>query len=235
MSRPRVFISVLAAILCLWAVAAHAITLPVTDDTFARKDSPNAQSGSAAALSVDNRNLNRERITYALFDLALLPPNATVHQAVLRVFVNQVSQPGTLHVQVVTGGAWTEQSLTWNTAPATDAVPAVMVSIFATDQGSYVSVDVTAVVQEWVNNTQPNLGLALRGASPALNITLDSKENTNTSHPMELEVVLEGGPTRPQGPPGPTGPQGLQGPPGHRGCKDRRGQPGQPGQPGRRA
>jgi hypothetical protein len=43
------------------------------------------------------------------------------------------------------------------------------------------------------------------GDSPAPNIALDSKENTSTSHPMELEVVLEGGPA---GPPGPTGAQG---------------------------
>jgi hypothetical protein len=53
---------------------AHAITLQVTDDAFAQKESPNAQSGASAALSIDNRNLNKEHIAYALFDLALLPP-----------------------------------------------------------------------------------------------------------------------------------------------------------------
>ena len=58
----------------------------------------------------------------------------------LRFFVHKVSQAGTLHIQMVTGGAWTEQTLTWNTAPATDAVPAATASIFATDEGSYVVV-----------------------------------------------------------------------------------------------
>jgi hypothetical protein len=209
----------------------HAITLHVTDDAFIQREAPNAKSTAATALSVDNRNLNQEHITYALFDLSLLPLNAAVNQAVLRFFVNKVPRPGTLQIQVVTG-AWSEQTLTWNTAPASNAVPAVTASIFATDQDSYVSVDITPVVQAWINGTQANLGLAIRGASPVLNMALDSKENSGTSHPMELEVVLEGGPAGPQGPPGPTGPQGPVGPQGATGPQGLQGLQGVAGPPG---
>jgi hypothetical protein len=106
---------------------------------------------------------------------------------VLRFFVQNVAQAGKIHIAVVTGGPWAEQTLSWNTAPGVAAVPAVTASIFAADEGSYVTVDITSVVQTWVNGTQANLGLALRGDSPALNMTLNSKENTGTSHPMELE------------------------------------------------
>jgi hypothetical protein len=217
---------------------ARAITLTVTDDSFIQKDAPDAIPASASSLFVNNRFPNSERITYALFDLSLLPPNAAVHQAVLRFFVNKVSQAGTLRVQVVTGGAWTEQALTWNTAPATDAVSPITASIFATDEGSYVAVDVTPVVQAWVNGTQANLGLALQGASPRPSIGLDSKENTATGHPMELEVVLEGGPPGPAGPRGPRGLQGLQGatgpqgPPGPQGATGPQGPQGPQGEPG---
>ena len=81
---------------------AHAITLHVTDDAFTLKALPNAPSGSAALLSVDNRNLTKEHITYALFDLSLLPPNAAIDKAVLRFFVNHVAHAGTIKIYVVT-------------------------------------------------------------------------------------------------------------------------------------
>ena len=77
---------VLAAMLCRWTGVAHAITLHVTDDTFTQQESPNAHPGSAASLSINNRNLTKEHITYALFDLALLPPTAAIDKAVLRFF-----------------------------------------------------------------------------------------------------------------------------------------------------
>ena len=83
MRRPLACIGVLAAILCLWTVVTHAITLYVTDDTFTQKEAPNAQSGSATSLSVNNRTLSKEHITYALFDLSLLPPNAALDKAVV--------------------------------------------------------------------------------------------------------------------------------------------------------
>jgi hypothetical protein len=69
--------------------------------------------------------------------------NAIIQQAVLRFFVNKVSQAGTLSIAAVTGGPWDEHTLTWTVAPATDAVPVVTASIFATDEDSYVTVDIT--------------------------------------------------------------------------------------------
>ena len=143
----------------------------------------------------------------------------------LRFFVNKVAQAGTLQILVVTQ-QWTEKTLTWNTAlvPASAAVPAGETSIVQADADSYITIDITHVVQQWVNDPLTNLGLALRGESPALNIALDSKESTSTSHPMELEVVLAGGlagTPGPQGTPGATRGRdgyrrGRRGPPGHR-------------------
>jgi len=193
-------LGVFTALLGLWTVTAHAITLHVTDDTFIQKEAPTASSGAAGSLSINNKNLTKEHITYALFDLALLPLHVTLDKAVLRFFVNQVGQPGTIKIYVVTGGAWAEQTLTWNNAPASvAAVPTIITSIFAADAGSYVTVDITQIVQDWVNGLRPNLGLAIRGDSPALNIALDSKENASTSHPMEREVAFAGGVAGPAG------------------------------------
>ena len=216
MRRPKALIGVLTTLLCLGTGVAHAITLHVTDDTFIQKESPNVQSGSVASLQVDNRNLNKEHITYALFDLSLVPSDAVLDKAVLRFFVNKVTQAGTMQILVVTR-PWAEKTLTWNTAsPASAADPAVKTSIVQADADSYITIDITHVVQQWVNDPQTNLGLALRGESPALNIALDSKESTSTSHPMELEVVLEGGLAGTPGLQGPAGPQGPQGRRRHR-------------------
>jgi hypothetical protein len=104
MRRSIAGIGVLAALLCLWTVVAHAVTLHVTDDTFTQKEAPTTQSGAAASLSINNKNLTKEHITYTLFDLSLLPPSAPIDRAVLRFFVNQVAQPGKLKFQWRPGG-----------------------------------------------------------------------------------------------------------------------------------
>jgi hypothetical protein len=192
--------------------------LHVTDDTFSQKERPTTLSAAAASLEISNTNLAREHITYVLFDVAdLLAPNTVIDTAVLRFFVNTVLQAGQLNIFVVTSGGVNEQTLTWNTAPPIDTTAAASVSISPNDKGTYVTVPLTAVVQNWVANPATNFGLAIRGGSPAVSMALDSKENTSASHPIELEVVLTGGPIGPMGPQGPAGPQGVQGATGPQG------------------
>ena len=129
----------------------------------------------------------------------------------------------------------------WNTAPVSiAAVPAVTASIFAADADSYVAVDSPMSSRIGVNGISPNLGLAIPGNTPALNIALDSKENACTSHAMTLQVALTGPPgpqgaTGPQGPPGPQGATGPQGPQGLLGPKGRRVTQGPRAPPARRA
>ena len=48
MRRLIAYISVLAVLLCLWTVAAHAITLSPTDDTYVQQASPTSPSGGTA-------------------------------------------------------------------------------------------------------------------------------------------------------------------------------------------
>jgi hypothetical protein len=207
--------------------------LNVTDDAFTQKDKPTTTSGTATSLAVKNsQGTAKEHITYALFDLDLLPDSTNIDRAVLRFFVKNVSQAGKLQIYEVTG-AWTEQTLTANNAPASvAATPAV--SIGTADKGSYVMVDITQMVRNWVADpvNHPNFGLAIRGDSPALSIHLDSKETTSTSHPMELEIVLVTGPAGPPDPTGPTGPSGAMGPQGPIGPQGPQGPQGEPGPQG---
>src|SRR5262249_3980877 len=108
----------LVFLLSLWTGGAHARTFNLTDDTYSQQGNSNTQNsvsgGSATSLVVANVAAGSERITYALFDpLALLPLNTHIDKAVLRIFVDQVTTPGQIRIYQVTGGAWTEQSLTW--------------------------------------------------------------------------------------------------------------------------
>jgi hypothetical protein len=154
------------------------------------------------------------RHAYARFDLeplASLPPGTPVGRAVLRAWVGAVPVPGSIDVHPALQ-PWDEGTLTWNTAAALG--PAIAsVAIAADDRLDYVTVDVTDLVQDWLDGALPNQGLALVPGSGGVRVDLDSKESPFTSHPMELEVVLEAA-VGPPGPAGPAGPPGPQGPPG---------------------
>ena len=84
---------------------------------------------------------------------------------------------------------------------------------------SFHDFNLTTLVQGWITTPASNFGVELQ-ASGTTNITIDSKENANTSHPAVLEVDLSGpaGPAGATGAKGATGPQGPAGPAGARGA-----------------
>ena len=57
---------------------------------------------------------------------------------------------------------WTEMNVTWNNQPSF-AESYGSVDIVANDSWGYVNLDVTTLVQAWVNGSYPNYGIMLRG------------------------------------------------------------------------
>ena len=55
------------------------------------------------------------------------------------------------------------------------------------NQNQFVIIDITALVQGWVNRSIPNYGLALALVGTQGSLSFDSKESTFTSHQPELE------------------------------------------------
>ena len=152
--------------------------------------------------------------TYLRLGLSSLPAGtvgADVSKATLRLWVDSTIRPGTFDVVQVTG-AWSEGTLTGMNEPALGVTIASGVPITAQDSQSFVDVDVTSMVQSWLDGA-PNLGVCLVGANGAY-FRIDSKENSKTSHPATLEVFLVGGGSTLQGPVGPQGPAGADGAPG---------------------
>src|SRR5580704_5675352 len=157
---------------------------------------------------------------FVRFDLSPLPAGATVTQAFLRIFVNQVvnlSGPsGTINIFEL-NGAWTEGTLTTTNTPPKFPAPMFTFSVAPSNAKTFMLIDVTQAVKDWQSGARTNYGLTLVPSNTStLTLKLNSKRNIETSHPMELLVTLAGtpGPTGPQGPQGMTGPQGPTGPQG---------------------
>ncbi len=167
--------------------------------------------------------------TLTRFDLSTLPADAVgddVARATLRLWVNEVGSAGTVTLHRLLDD-WGEYDR--NLQVPYDTEPVAQVTIDRDGEGRTVTVDITQAVRDWLDGVLPNHGLALITADG--DIRLDSKENEETGHPMEIEVALLAG-MGANGAPGPAGPQGPAGPVGPRGPIGPQGPKGDPGLPG---
>jgi len=228
-----------AALAFLATLSTHALalTLNVTDDTYvgpsdrgADKDYSDSRGkwGRSPLVRAGN-SYNSMRVGFVRFDLTPLAAATTVTSAFLRVFVHEVPIPGSIAISEV-GSAWSEAALASVGPLPQQLSPALAtLAIGANDAGKYIDIDVTKAVKDWLAGSPQNFGLSFATASSApVEVAFDSKENFETSHPMELEIAFEG----PPGPAGPAGPQGAQGIQGPQGPQGPQGQPGPQGAPG---
>jgi hypothetical protein len=217
----------------VWGRACGAQTTLVAD-AHVNSAFPAVNSGA-----ISNLNVGGGYTALLQFDLSLLPAGTTaaqIQRAVMRVYCNRVTTPGTVSMAPLTG-AWNESSVTFATMPAMGTPVA---SLPVTQAGQFVAVDVTALVQGWVSSAATNYGVALTAGTAA--VQFDSKENDESSHAATLDVVLaDTGPTGATGPagamgfPGPAGaigPQGIAGPMGAQGPAGAAGPPGPVGATG---
>src|SRR5258708_3282100 len=142
------------------------------------------------------------------FDLPAYPPNSLVNVPYLRLFHDQVATGGTLSFALVPQ-PWNENTTTFARIPAT-AAPFTTAATGAVN--TYVLVNVTAQVQGWITTPASNNGLAITGVG-STTVSLDSKENTSTSHPAALLIDIQSapGPTGATAPTAPTGAAGAAG------------------------
>jgi YVTN family beta-propeller protein len=188
--------------------------LPPTDDSFVTVNS-NTQNGSNPLLTVSKTGPNR---AFIRFDLSTLPADTTgtgVARASLRLFVLSESSAGSFDLFRV-GGAWTEGTISGTNMPTLGTVITTGVAISSANVMKFVDIDITAAVQDWLNGTIPNHGIALVPNSSLLNVSFESKESLKTSHNPELLIFLKG-PAGIQGPAGLIGPKGATGPTGSAG------------------
>ena len=188
---------------------------PASDDTFTSNEW-DANFGKLSFLVVQGPSSS----TYIRFDLSSLPPGVTgdeVRKATIRLYVSGVTHPGTFNVHRV-GSAWTERKMSGQSQPLLGAIELNNVEVSQQSKEHYLTLDITPLVRDWLSQAQPNYGIALV-PNGEISVAFDSKENNQTSHDPQLNVVLaDAGPRGPQGLQGPAGPQGLQGPKGDTGA-----------------
>jgi hypothetical protein len=169
--------------------------------------------------------------TLLQFDIASLLPTGTtaaqVQHARLVIFPDNVTTAGTIGVYPVTS-TWSEGAVTYATKPTVSGTATTTASVGTANR--FVELTVTSLVQSWVTTPATNFGVAIE-ATGTTDISMDSKENTNTSHNALLLISLSspGGPAGPSGPKGATGATGATGPAGPTGPKGATGAQGPAG------
>jgi len=176
---------VLSLTLLAWTTA-HAQITP-SADSYTNTATPTTNYGAKTLLDVDGAS----QITYIQFNLASIPTTASVSQATLKLYINGVTTAGSFNVDYI-NGAWSESTIDSSNAPPLATTIASNVNVTTADKNQYILVDVTPAVQAWLSGSETNNGLALV-ANSTFNATFDSKENTTTSHPPELDIAFGGG------------------------------------------
>jgi hypothetical protein len=214
-------------IITLSALAAGTFGQSVlVSDAHTSTTSANGNFGTGQALNISATNTS-----YVKFDIGRTLPAGTtaddVASATVKFFVNKVATAGKFDLYPLLG-EWDEKTITANNAPPIGPVAQMTQQISRDVQGSYLVIDITNLVKQWLGdgtgqNALPNYGFALLphpvdANTPQLaDINLDSKENSQTSHDGLLSVQLRAGIAGPPGPEGPMGPAGPQGPVGPQG------------------
>jgi hypothetical protein len=214
--RPLLAATILLAAAWLVAAPGEAVDGVPTDDAYVLFAAPTRNFGDAPTLLVQGP-ANAAR-AFVRFDLSTLPAGTVggdVVKATLRLWVATVTTPGLFDVYTVRG-QWRERAVTAGTAPRTGTAEVSGVPVTRAGRNTVVTVDLTEVVQDWLDRTLPNHGIALVPNVAGIAVAFESKEAT---HEPRLEITLRGtpgsaGPAGPPGPPGPPGPQGLPGPAG---------------------
>jgi hypothetical protein len=193
--------------------------------------------------SGSNLNLAPGSNVYLRFRLTSTLPNNTagsnVAKATIKLYIEAVKAPGTVDVYLVSSN-WSEQTIA-TAPPSLGGIVQAAVPIQAEQLEKFIVIDITSAVQQWLGTDEsgtggvPNFGVALV-ARDGVNITVDSKENSQTSHEPQLNIQLnkagQQGPPGPQGEPGPQGPTGPQGPKGDPGAIGPQGPKGDTGATG---
>ena len=172
-------------------------TIAASDDAYIEKDNPTQNFGSDAELQTWFRwFVDEDQRSIIRFDLdsANIANDAQVVSAVARFYVIQGDPARAVTLHQVTA-PWVESTVNWNSISAdfefstTSSIPS------SPTAGQYVEVNITSIVQGWINGSVENHGVMLiPSVLSNQNLTrISSKDNGDANtHPELVIKVSEG-------------------------------------------
>jgi hypothetical protein len=164
-----------------------------SDDSYIDANHPTTNHGNELTLQVrpfpggNSRGVLR-------FDLSDIPANATVTSARLYLYEMNAKSNLVIYVYRVTG-SWTESNVTWDfpwTSNGGDFDTSVAHALFIPgQQDCSITIELTSLVQGWVDGTYPNYGILLNAVGPSPFIEYASKEDTvYTERAPRLDITI---------------------------------------------
>lgn len=173
------------------------ITVPVIADTFIQKDNSTANYGNNDELLSGGSYLGSgyERAMYR-FDIenSGIASGATIVSAVARFYVISFNHSSSVTLHQVTAD-WDEATVNWdNIANDINITPSGSISS-GTPSGQYVEVNITSLVQSWINGAVENYGLTIAPSlfNGSATSRYTSKEYGNSSQRPELIIKVSDG------------------------------------------
>src|SRR5207245_141880 len=164
--------------LLLQPPAVSAVPGRITDDAFTVETSSSNFGISGVLHVVDAANAQKTFIKFDLSSLtSALPPvtGADVDKATLTIFLDGVGSGGSIAVDEVTS-AWDEGTISGTSEPTVGATDTTF-SVTTAEARKFVTIDITAQVQAWLDAPASNNGIALIPvATSGVQVALDSKE-----------------------------------------------------------
>ncbi len=162
---------------------------PSTADSYVNQGSAGTNYGSGATMSVQSR-LSQAQRTLVMFDLSAIPENSVINSATLELYASSAPTTGlTLNVHRITG-TWTESGVTWTNQPAYNST--VDSSLAGGTAAGWKIWNIASVVQGWVDGTNVNYGLIVKGSvendKTSLTYTFSSKENGTSGNRPSLRI-----------------------------------------------
>jgi hypothetical protein len=152
-----------------------------SDDTYIQADKPTTNYGAEKVMEVRPDN-NADRRGLLTFNLSDIPTGAIITSARLYLY-EQDEKPGQITYLYRVTRAWAESTATWGapwTIPGGDFDQSIAYGLYLPNQKNcYASLDLTNLVQAWVNQDFPNYGVLLYSTGPNHIIQYTAKEETN--------------------------------------------------------
>lgn len=134
---------------------------------------------------------NADRRGLLKFDLSAIPSDATITRATLYLYQKDNKTGQTTYVYRVTSN-WREDTVTWLSWSLLggDFDSSTSYFTFLPDQNNcMLTMDVTNLVQLWVNGSFPNQGLLLYATGPNHKISYVTKEDGTAGEQPKLDIV----------------------------------------------